>query len=393
MTHQDERSAMRSLVELAIEHGTEAMAAAFTTLMNHAMQIEREQVLKAESHQRTADRQGYANGFKPKTMNTRVGQLELRVPQTRGYRDENGRPFYPKALDRGVRSERAMILAMAEMYVQGVSTRKVTAVVEELCGLEVTSTQVSRAAAELDEQLDAWRNRPIGEITYLVLDARYEKIRHDGAVRSCALLTAIGIGPDGKRSVLGCSVQLSEAEPHWRKFLESLLKRGMHGLRLVVSDDHSGLRAARQATLAGVPWQRCQFHTIRNAMAHVTKVAMRSEIARDLRRVFDADEPAEAERRLKDIVARYQKTAPQLAAWLEQAVPEALAVLNIPASHRRRLRTTNGLERLNKEIKRRTRVATLFPNEASLLRLASAVLSEISDDWETERAYLNMEAR
>ena len=393
MTHQDERSAMRSLVELAIEHGTEAMAAAFTTLMNHAMQIEREQVLKAESHQRTADRQGYANGFKPKTMNTRVGQLELRVPQTRGYRDENGRPFYPKALDRGVRSERAMILAMAEMYVQGVSTRKVTAVVEELCGLEVTSTQVSRAAAELDEQLDAWRNRPIGEIIYLVLDARYEKIRHDGAVRSCALLTAIGIGTDGKRSVLGCSVQLSEAEPHWRKFLESLLKRGMHGLRLVVSDDHSGLRAARQATLAGVPWQRCQFHTIRNAMAHVTKVAMRSEIARDLRRVFDADEPAEAERRLKDIVARYQKTAPQLAAWLEQAVPEALAVLNIPASHRRRLRTTNGLERLNKEIKRRTRVATLFPNEASLLRLASAVLSEISDDWETERAYLNMEAR
>ena len=393
MTHQDERSAMRSLVELAIEHGTEAMAAAFTTLMNHAMQIEREQVLKAESHQRTADRQGYANGFKPKTMNTRVGQLELRVPQTRGYRDDNGRPFYPKALDRGVRSERAMILAMAEMYVQGVSTRKVTAVVEELCGLEVTSTQVSRAAAELDEQLDAWRNRPIGEITYLVLDARYEKIRHDGAVRSCALLTAIGIGPDGKRSVLGCSVQLSEAEPHWRKFLESLLKRGMHGLRLVVSDDHSGLRAARQATLAGVPWQRCQFHTIRNAMAHVTKVAMRSEIARDLRRVFDADEPAEAERRLKDIVARYQKTAPQLAAWLEKAVPEALAVLNIPASHRRRLRTTNGLERLNKEIKRRTRVATLFPNEASLLRLASAVLSEISDDWETERAYLNMEAR
>ena len=393
MTHQDERSAMRSLVELAIEHGTEAMAAAFTTLMNHAMQIEREQVLKAESHQRTADRQGYANGFKPKTMNTRVGQLELRVPQTRGYRDENGRPFYPKALDRGVRSERAMILVMAEMYVQGVSTRKVTAVVEELCGLEVTSTQVSRAAAELDEQLDAWRNRPIGEITYLVLDARYEKIRHDGAVRPCALLTAIGIGTDGKRSVLGCSVQLSEAETHWRKFLEGLLKRGMHGVKLVVSDDHAGLKAARQAVMTGVPWQRCQFHTIQNAMKHVPKVALRPEVARDLRRVFDADEPAEAERRLKEVVARHQKTAPQLAAWLEHAIPEALTVLTIPAAHRRRLRTTNSLERLNREIKRRTRVATLFPNEASLLRLASAVLSEISDDWETERAYLNMEAR
>jgi len=393
MTHQDESSVIRDLVDLAMEHGPDAMAAAFTALMNHAMQIEREQVLKAESHQRTADRQGYANGFKPKTLNTRVGQVDLRIPQTRGYRDANGRPFFPKALDRGVRSERALILAMAEMYVQGVSTRKVTAIVEELCGLEVTSTQVSRAAAELDEQLDAWRNRPIGEITYLILDARYEKVRHDGAIRSCALLTAIGIGTDGKRSVLGCSVQLSEAEPHWRKFLESLQKRGMHGVKLIVSDDHAGLRAARQAVMAGVPWQRCQFHTIRNAMAHVPKVAMRSDVARDLRRVFDADEPAEAERRLKEIVARYQKTAPQLAAWLEEAAPEAITVLMIPLAHRRRLRTTNGLERLNKEIKRRTRVATLFPNEASLLRLASAVLSEVSDDWETDRAYLNMEAR
>ena len=393
MAHQDECSVLRDLVDLAMEHGPEAMAAAFASLMNHAMQIERGQALKAESHQRAAGRQGYANGFKPKTLNTRVGKLDLRVPQTRGYHDANGRPFYPKALDRGVRSERAMILALAEMYVQGVSTRKVTAIVEELCGLEVTSTQVSRAAAELDEKLDAWRNRPIGAITYLILDARYEKVRHDGAIVSCALLTAIGIGTDGKRSVLGCSVQLSEAETHWRKFLESLLKRGMHGVKLVVSDDHAGLKAARQAVMTGVPWQRCQFHTIRNAMAHVPKVAMRSEVARDLRRVFDADEPAEAERRLKDVVARYQKAAPQLAAWLEQAAPEAITVLRIPLAHRRRMRTTNGLERLNKEIKRRTRVATLFPNEASLLRLASAVLSEISDDWETERAYLNMEAR
>jgi transposase-like protein len=174
---------------------------------------------------------------------------------------------------------------------------------------------------------------------------------------------------------------------------KSKRKRGGHGVRLVVSDDHSGLRAARQGTLAGVPWQRCQIHTIQNAMKHVPKVAMRPEVARDLRRVFDVAEPVEAERRLKDIVARYQKTAPQLAAWLKQAVPEALAVFTIPASHRRRLRTTNGLERLNKEIKRRTRVATLFPNEASLLRLASAVLFEMSDDWETERAYLNVGAR
>ena len=393
MTHQEDCPVLDHVMTLLIEHGPGAMANAFTIIMNLAMQIEREQTLKAESHQRTADRQGYANGFKPKTIRTRVGEVPLRIPQTRSYHDEDGRPFYPKSLERGVRSERAMILAVAEMYCRGVSTRKVTAIVEKLCGLEVTSTQVSRAAAELDEELEAWRSRPIGEITYLVLDARYEKVRHGGAVVSCAVLTAIGITPDGKRSILGCSVELSEAEHHWRKFLQSLLDRGMHGMKLVVSDDHAGLKAARQAVMPGVPWQRCQFHTIQNAMAHVPKVAMRVDVARDIKRIFNADDAAEADRRLKDTVTRYQKSAPGLAGWLEANVPEAITVFGFPPGHRRRLRTNNGLERLNKEIKRRTRVATLFPNEASLLRLVSAVLSEISDDWETERSYLNMEAR
>ena len=393
MTHQEDCPVLDHVMTLLIEHGPGAMANAFTIIMNLAMQIEREQTLKAEPHQRTADRQGYANGFKPKTIRTRVGEVPLRIPQTRGYHDEDGRPFYPKSLERGVRSERAMILAVAEMYCRGVSTRKVTAIVEKLCGLEVTSTQVSRAAAELDEELEAWRSRPIGEITYLVLDARYEKVRHGGAVVSCAVLTAIGITPDGKRSILGCSVELSEAEHHWRKFLQSLLDRGMHGMKLVVSDDHAGLKAARQAVMPGVPWQRCQFHTIQNAMAHVPKVAMRVDVARDIKRIFNADDAAEADRRLKDTVIRYQKSAPGLAGWLEANVPEAITVFGFPPGHRRRLRTNNGLERLNKEIKRRTRVATLFPNEASLLRLVSAVLSEISDDWETERSYLNMEAR
>ena len=391
MTHQEECTVLDDLTNLLIEHGPSAMASALATLMNHAMQIEREQTLQAESHQRTDDRQGYANGFKPKTIRTRVGEVVLRIPQTRGYHDAEGRPFYPKSLERGVRSERAMTLAVAEMYVQGVSTRKVTAVVERLCGLEVTSTQVSRAAAELDEQLAAWRNRPIGEVTYLILDARYEKIRHGGAVVPCAVLTAIGVSPDGKRSVLGCSVELSEAEHHWRTFLQGLLARGMRGMKLVVSDDHAGLKAARSATLHGIPWQRCQFHTIRNAVAHVPKASMRADVIQDLKRVFNADDAAEADRRLKEMVTRYQKPAPGLADWLEVNVPEALTVLGFPPAHRRRLRTTNGLERLNKEIKRRTRVATLFPNEASLLRLVSAVLSEISDDWETERSYLNME--
>ena len=393
MTHQEENPVVDHVMTLLIEHGPAAMASAFATIMNLAMQIERQQALKAESHQRTDDRRGYANGFKPKTMRTRVGEVSLRIPHSRGYHDDEGRPFYPKSVERGVRSERAMTLAVAEMYVKGVSTRKVTAVVEKLCGLEVTSTQVSRAAAELDEQLSAWRNRPLGEITYLILDARYEKVRHGGAVVPCAVLTAIGVMPDGKRSVLGCSVAMSEAEPHWRKFLESLLARGMRGVKLVVSDDHAGLKAARSATLSGIAWQRCQFHTIRNAMAHAPKVSMRAEISQDLKRVFDADDDQEATRRLRQMTARYQKSAPALANWLEENVPEALTVLGCPPPHRRRLRTTNGLERLNKEIKRRTRVATLFPNEASLLRLVSAVLSEISDEWETQRTYLTMETR
>ncbi|MFM7521594.1 MAG: transposase [Planctomycetota bacterium] len=327
MTHQEGiGSTFADLNALLIELGPAAIADVFATLMNHAMQIEREQTLKAESRS-VPDRQGYANGFKPKSLKTRVGEVHLRIPQTRGYHDDQCRPFCPRSLERGVRSEPAMTLAIAEMYVQGVSTRKVTKVVEELCGLDITSTE------------------------------------------------------------------LSEAEAHWRRFLESLRARGIRGPKLVFSDDHSGRRAAREAVFPGVPWQRCQFHVIQNAMAHVPKVAMRADVAADLRRVFDADDAAEANRRLHDVTTRYRKPAPALAAWLEENIPEALTILQVPAAHRRRLRTTNGLERLNKEIKRRTRVATLFPNEASLLRLASAVLSEISDDWETERAYLTMGAR
>lgn len=393
MTRDNDSNTLDQLMELLITDGPDAMATALTTLLNHAMRVEREQVLGAAAHQRTDARRGYANGFKPKTLTTRIGDLPLQVPQTRDYADEHGRPFYPNALERGVRSERALTLAVAEMYVQGVSTRKVTKVMEQLCGLDVTSTQVSRAAAELDEQLEAWRNRKIGQVRYLILDARYEKVRHGGSVVSCALLTAVGVSADGKRCVLGCSAALSEAEVHWRGFLQSLLDRGMHGVKLVVSDDHAGLKAAREATLPGVAWQRCQFHLMQNAMAYVPKQSMKSQVAQDMRRVFNADDRDEADRRLAGLVDKYRDTAPRLADWLEDNGPESLGVFAAPADHRKRLRTTNGLERLNKEIKRRTRVATLFPNEASLLRLASAVLSEISDEWETGKIYLNMKAQ
>ena len=277
------------------------------------------------------------------------------------------------------------------MYVHGVSTRKVAAVTQELCGFEVSSTQVSRAAQLLDEELDQWRNRPLGRTPYLILDARYEKVRHGGSVVDCAVLIAVGISPEGKRSVLGVSVSLSEAEVHWRDFLASLQERGLHGVELIASDDHAGLKAARTARFAGVPWQRCQFHLAQDALHYVPQAAMRPEVTAELRDVWNAPDRVAAERLLVGMVQKYQKAAPKLATWLEENVPEGLTVFALPIAHRKRLRTTNLLERLNKEIKRRTRVATLFPNEASLLRLVSAVLIEISEDWETGKLYLNMQ--
>lgn len=298
--------------------------------------------------------------------------------------------FYPSALERGVRSERALTLALAEMYVQGVSTRKVTHIVEKLCGLEVTSTQVSRAAALLDEQFEQWRKRALGEILYLILDARYEKVRLNGQVISCAVLCAIGINADGRRSILGVSVSLSEAEVHWREFLGGLQARGLHGVQLIVSDNHAGLKAACTARLAGVAWQRCQFHLAQNALHHVPRTSMRAEVAAELRAIFDAPSWNEAEDRLARIVAKYEKSAPQLSRWLEANVPESLSVFAFPTAHRRFMRTSNMLERVHKEVKRRTRVATLFPNEASLLRLVSAILMEISEEWESGKVYLNM---
>jgi transposase-like protein len=383
-----EPSVIETVVELLCENGLSQMAEVVRILLNEAMRVERSQALEAEPYQRSERRRGYANGFKPKTVATRLGALELQVPQTRGVE------FYPSALEKGVRSERALKLAVAEMYVQGVSTRKVTEVMKELCGLEVSSTQVSRATQLLDKELTAWRQRPLGEIPYLVLDARYEKVRHGGSVISCAVLIAVGLDRNGCRTILGVSVSLSEAEVHWREFLSNLQERGLHGVELIVSDDHAGLKAAREARFSGVPWQRCQFHLQQNAAQFVPRLALRTEVAADIRAVFDAPDRTEADRRLKLAVQKYQKTAPKLASWLEQNIPEGLTVFNLPTSHRRRLRTSNLLERLNKEIKRRTRVATLFPNEASLLRLVSAVLMEVSEEWETDsRIYLQMENR
>jgi putative transposase len=385
MAHQADSNVIETVVQLLTENGLSHMADAMRLLLNEAMRIERSRVLEADPYQRTDKRRGYANGYKPKTVSTRVGELSLAVPQVRGEVD-----FYPSALERGVRSERALKVAIAEMYVQGVSTRKVTAVMQQLCGLDVTSSQVSRATSLLDEELNRWRERPLGETPYVYLDARYEKIRHGGAVVSCAVLMAFGVDHTGHRTVLGVSVSLSEAEVHWRDFFAHLQARGLCGVRLLVSDDHAGLQSAREARFPGVPWQRCQFHLQQNAAHYVPRLEMRGEVAADLRAIFDSPDRIEAEHRLHSTTQKYAASAPKLSAWMEANLPDSFTAFAFPPSHRRRLRTSNLMERISRELKRRTQVATLFPNEASLLRLVSAVLMEISEDWETEITYLTM---
>jgi transposase-like protein len=281
------------------------------------------------------------------------------------------------------------MLALAEMYVQGVSTRKVAAITERLCGTEISSTQVSKAAALLDEVLSAWRNRPLGTIIYLNLDARYEKVRIDGQIRDAAVLIASGVKPEGKRIILGVSVSLGEQEVHWRDFLQSLVERGLNGVELIISDAHVGLQAARKAVFSGIPWQRCQFHLQQNASQYVPRQSMKREVAADIRAIFNALDRDQAEALLRKTVEKYTQRAPKFADWLEGNIPEGLTVFSFPEEHRRRIRTVNSLERVCKEIRRRTRVACIFPNEASCLRLVSAVLMEISETWETGRVYLS----
>ena len=386
MTHHTDPELLNNVLQLLTEQGHDGFAEGLRLLVNEAMRVERHAVLQAQPYERTATRQGYANGYKPKTLTSRVGPITFSVPQVRG-----DTAFYPSALEKGLRSEQALKLAMAEMYVQGVSTRKVSAIVEELCGSAVSSTQVSDCAKLLDAELQKWRDRPLGACPYLVFDARYEKVRHDGQLRDCAVLIALGITPAGQRVILGVSVALSEAEVHWRAFFQSLLQRGLCGVTFIVSDDHSGMAAARQAVFGAVPWQRCQFHLQQNAQAYVPRLEQRAEVARALRGVFECPSRPAAEQRLKEIVAHYAKTAPKLATWMEENLPQGFTVFTLPATHQQRMRTSNALERVNQELKRRTRVARVFPNEKSLLRLISALLAETSDDWETGNIYLNME--
>jgi len=257
--------------------------------------------------------------------------------------------------------------------------------------VSISSSTVSQAAAQLDSELEKWRERPLGEYPFLFLDAYYEQVREDGQVRSLAVLVAVGVNSSGKREILGVSVSLSEHEVHWRTFLESLKQRGLGGVQLITSDDHAGLRAARVAVFGGIPWQRCQFHLQQNAQAYVPHKHMQAEVAADIRMVFDAPDRATADTYLSKIVAKYENSASRLSEWLAANLPEGLTVFAFPGAFRKLLRTTNGVERLHREVRRRARVVSIFPNPASCLRLVSALLAEISEEWLTGRTYITFE--
>jgi putative transposase len=387
MTQHADSSSTHPAVEAIFKKGFDGIADSLRLLFNEAMKIERSEALRAHQYERTDERTGYANGYKNKTMQTRVGTINFDIPQVRG-----DIKFYPHAIEKGLRTERALNLAICEMYVQGVSTRKVEPILAELAGVQVSREKVSQVAQELDEELEAWRQRKLDWVQYMVVDARYEKVRVDGLVRDCAVLVAYGVRPDGKRTVLGLSVSLSEAECHWREFLRGLKERGLHGVKMITSDAHAGLKGALKTEFGGALWQRCQFHLQQNASQHVPRIEMRKQVAEDIRNIFNAPDLENAKRLLDEAVKKYQKSASKLAQWMEENIPESFSVFSLPSVHRKRLRTSNMAEVCNREIKRRTRVIGIFPNEASLLRICSAHLKAIDERWIEGKAYLNMEA-
>ncbi len=321
------------MLQTPMDEGMQGFPAVAARMYNLAMQFEREPHLGAGRYERTGERTGYANGHKPKTLKTAAGNLRLRIPQVRA----SDRPFYPRSPERGTRSDRTIRMAVAEMYVKGVSTRKVQSVFEEPCDVDVTAEQVSRAMRELDGELENWRKRPIGVVKVLFADATYHKVCVNGVVVATATFIVTGVLEDGHRAVLA----------------------------------------------PGVPWQRCQMHLQQNAQAYVTKSSLKAEVAQDIRPVFNARPLDEARRILADIVEKSARTQSRLSAWMEDDIPEGLTVFAFPAAVRQFLRTNNMEENLNRQIRQRTRLRPAFPNVDSLPGLVGAICVEISDEWET----------
>ena len=361
---------VRSLLELVVQEVLEA---------------EMTEALQAEKGERSSARLGYRSGYYDRKLVTRVGVLELRVPQ-----DRSGR-FSTALFERDQRSEKALVAALAEMYVQGVSTRKVKAITEELCGHGFSASTISEATARLDAALQAFAERRLAEpYPYLILDARYERIREGGVITSQAVLVAIGVDWEGRRQVLGVEMANRESRSSWRDFLVGLKARGLHGVEFVVSDEHAGLKAAIREVVPEAAWQRCYVHFLRNALDDVPR-KVDDDCLMELRWFYDRRDLAEVRRDLSQWLAKWQGKSPKLTDWVEANVEETLTFYRLPLAHHKHMKSTNMLERLNQELKRRTLVVRIFPNAASCLRLTRALAVEIHEGWLEATRYLNME--
>jgi putative transposase len=388
VTRVAQSRALSEWAQTVVESDGDLLAEVLRLGLERLMEAERDAYVNAEPHERTEGRRARRNGYRRRTLVTRAGELELAVPRTR-----DGE-FYPFLLERYQRSEKALVAALAECYVQGVSTRRVGEICEQLFDGRVSHETVSRYARQLDAELEPWRTRELEgeEFPYLMVDARYEKARVDGQVVDVAVLVAVGVGADGYRQVLGVEVAHGETEQTWSEFLGGLRERGLEGVRLVVSDDHAGLGRARREHFPGVPWQRCQRHFLQNALEKVP-ARLEEELHERLRAVWDDSETHEEARQgLRALAGEMaeEEGLEELADWLEVEGEETLSCFHFPSTHRLRIRTTNGLERVNQEIKRRSRVVRIFPNPESCLRLCTARLKEHHEDWITGRRYIDM---
>lgn len=370
---------------LALLQGDDALRALLQTTVQEVLEAEMDEALGASKSERTATRRGFRSGYYGRKLTTRVGTLELRVPQDRGGL------FRTEVFARYQRSEKALLLALAEMYVQGVSTRKVRAVTEELCGHGFSASSVSAITVQLDEQLAQFMRRPLSEeFPYLILDARYERVREAGVIRSRAVQVAIGIDWEGRRQVLAVELAGRESTSSWRDFLIGLKERGLRGVHLAVTDDHEGLKKAVAEVLPTALWQRCYVHFLRNALDHLPRSADRACL-QELRWLYDRRDAAEARRDLSAWLARWQDKHPKLCEWVEANIEETFAYYRLPAAHHKHLKSTNLLERLNQEFKRRTHIVRIFPDEPSCLRLIRALAVETHEEWIDANRYLNME--
>ncbi len=400
MTEQFKLNTLDTIIKLLVSPNQDSesstspniLAEALKILINTSLLAQRDAHIQCEKYERNDKRTGLRNGFKPRTLRSKSGEITVSIPQVRNSQD----PFVPfiPGFEQGSRVDRALNLAIAEMYLHGTSTRKVGAVMEQICGGKgVSAAYVSQCTAQLDETFEQWRNRPLPAIAHLYLDATYVKIRQDGAIRDCAVFIATGIHSEsGKRLILGVSTGISEASQHWEAFIQNLLDRGMSRPLGVTSDNHPGIRKALASTLTGVPWQRCQFHFQQNAQAHVTKQGYKKTAAAYIRNIFHAPNKQSALKlalETEEIFRRDRQS--KLADWIAANIEECLTFADYPIDVQRRLRTSNTMENINRQLKRRTNVISIFPSEASLMRIITAKLMDISDEWEgqTGRIYIS----